>query len=72
MNLNRFTNLLELLEDGGDSGTERNGVVAEANDVTSGAWDAEECGGALLLERGGDFLGDHLELHLQVDEVFVQ
>ena len=64
--------LLELLEDAGDGGTERNGVVAEADDVAGGAGDAEEGGGALLLEGGGDLLGDHLELHLEVHQVLVQ
>lgn len=40
--------LFELLEDGGDGSAERNGVVTEANDITSGARDTEESGGALF------------------------
>lgn len=46
----RRDNLLELLEDAGDRGTERDGVIAEADDVASGTWNAEEGGCTLILE----------------------
>lgn len=64
--------LLELLEDPGDGVAERDGVVAEADDVAGGAGHAEEGGGALLLERRRDLLGRHLELHLQIHQVLLQ
>jgi hypothetical protein len=60
------------LEDGRDSRTERNSVITETDDVTSGARDTEESGGTLFLKRSGDFLGNHLEFHLQIDEMFIQ
>lgn len=68
----KYWYLLELLEDSRDGGAERDGIVAEADDVTIGTWNAEDSGGALLLERGGDLFGNHLELHLQIDQVLVQ
>ena len=64
--------LLELLEDSGGDGAERSGVVAQSDDVAVGTRNAEESGGTLLLERGGDLLRDHLELHLQIDQVVVE
>lgn len=63
--------LLELLEDPRDGGAEGDGVVAEADNVAGGTRHAEEGCGALLLERGGDLLRHHLELHLQIHEVLV-
>lgn len=64
--------LVEFLEDRGDGGAEGEGVITEANDVASGSGDTEKGGGALFFEGGGDLLGNHLELHLQIHQVLVQ
>lgn len=64
--------LLELLEDSGDRTAEGNGIIAETNNVSGGARDAEESGSALLLERRGDFFGNHLELHFEIHQVIVE
>lgn len=61
--------LFELEEDGCDRLAEGECVVTEANNIAGGTGDAEEGGGALLLERGGDLLGNHLKLHLQIHQV---
>ena len=63
--------LLELLEDSGNDGAERSGVIVQLGDITVGTRNAEESRDALLLERGGDLLRDHLELHLQINQVVV-
>ena len=63
---------LELLEDSSSDGAERSGVIAQSDDVAVGMRNAEESGGALLLERGGNLLRDHLELHLQINQVVVE
>lgn len=61
----------EFLQDGSDGGAEGESIITEAYDVTRSSGDAEEGGGALFFERGGDLLGRHLELHLQIHQVFV-
>lgn len=63
--------LFELEEDGGDGMLEGNGVVVEADGVAGGARDAEEGGGALVLEGGSDLLRHHLELHFQIHQVLL-
>ena len=63
--------LLELLEDSGNDRAERSGVIVQSGDVAVGTRNAEESRDALLLERGGDLLRDHLELHLQINQVVV-
>ena len=61
----------EFLEDRSDGGTKGESIVTEADDVTRSSGEPEEGGGALFFEGGGDLLRHHLELHLQIHQVFV-
>lgn len=72
VNVVKRKDLFKLLEDGRERGAKGESIVTKADDIPSGARDAEERGGALLLKGCGDLFGHHLKLHFQIYQVFFQ